>query len=143
LVPGRKALRLSSIGYPSVWPPKGRMQAECMRKRCSTAPGDGCNCGIHALAVVHDVLNAVPLALWPPLVVGRVALWGRVVPGTRGWRAQFAYPSSLMVVERWPWRCKRLPQLESAYGVSATAVRWRDVASVELETQADVGLPLV
>jgi hypothetical protein len=30
-------------------------------------------------------------------VIGTVALWGRVVEASHGWRAQFAYPASLLV----------------------------------------------
>jgi hypothetical protein len=33
------------------------------------------------------------------VVIGRVKLWGKVIPGEWGWRAQYAYPSSLLIVD--------------------------------------------
>jgi hypothetical protein len=31
------------------------------------------------------------------VVIGSVALWGGVIPGEQGWRAQYAYPRKLLV----------------------------------------------
>jgi hypothetical protein len=125
---GESGPRLSSIAYPCMWLPREALEAECLRvSRCIPMPGGECDCGIHALTTLDGVLDAVPRPWWPPVVLGRVALWGRVVPGTKGWRAQFAYPTSLMVMERWPWQCKSLRELESAYGVSVMPLRWRDL----------------
>jgi hypothetical protein len=129
LVPGTgKRPRLSSVGYPYVWPPGKVMLAECARRRaCMPAPGEDCNCGLHALNSLEAVLEDVPRPLWPPLVLGRASLWGRVVVGTRGWRAQFAYPKSLIVMERRPWRFRRRVELESAYKVPVSTLRWSDL----------------
>lgn len=52
-----------------------------------TPPGEDCTCGIYA---------AADLALCPPAeIYGKVKLWGKVIPGEHGWRAQYAYPSVL------------------------------------------------
>lgn len=129
LVPGGGSRpKISSIGYPCVWPPGEAMRAECgKRSACSPAPGDSCGCGIHALKSVGGVLNDVPKPLFPPLVLGRVALWGRVVVGARGWRGQLAYPVDLIVTERWPWRFRKPDALELTYGVPVTTMRWSDL----------------
>ena len=34
-----------------------------------------------------------------PAVVGRVKMWGKVIPGEHGWRAQYAYPAELFIVK--------------------------------------------
>lgn len=53
------------------------------------APGEGCTCGIYAASD----LNQCPQAdVW-----GKVKLWGKVIPGERGYRAEYAYPSELHV----------------------------------------------
>jgi hypothetical protein len=31
--------------------------------------------------------------------LGTVKMWGKVIPGERGWRAQYAYPSELFIVK--------------------------------------------
>jgi hypothetical protein len=126
LIPGsRTRPRISSIGYPCVWEPGEPIQAGCTT--CSLAPGDGCECGIHALKSLEAVLNDIPKPLFPPLVLGRVAIWGRVVVGTRGWRGQFAYPVNLTVMERWPWRFRHCNGLGKTYGVPVTTMRWSDL----------------
>ena len=38
------------------------------------------------------------------VVVGEVSLWGGVIPGSQGWRAQYAYPRKLLV----PYECWQL-----------------------------------
>lgn len=129
LVPrGGRRPKISSIGYPCAWPQGEAMRAECgKRDGCSPAPGEGCDCGIHALKNLEAVLEDVPKPLFPPLVLGRVALWGRVIVGSRGWRAEFAYPVNLIVTERWPWRFRKREELEKSYGVPVAKLRWSDL----------------
>lgn len=57
-------------------------------------PDAACRCGLYATADVRDCADQL---VYGP-VVGTVALWGKVVPGDKGWRAQFAYPTELFVV---------------------------------------------
>jgi len=48
------------------------------------------------------------------VIAGQVALWGGIVPGQHGWRAQFAYPHKLLVpYSRW----KIAKAVAAAYGV--------------------------
>lgn len=67
-------------------------------------PDPSCSCGIYAASTL--------LPVWPyvddAVVVGRVALWGRVVEHAQGWRAQFAYPQALFVPKPWVTKAARL-----------------------------------
>jgi hypothetical protein len=55
---------------------------------------------VHAVAAPGDLAAYVPSVAARRIVhrvVGRVALWGEVCEGTRGWRAAHAYPADLWV----------------------------------------------
>jgi hypothetical protein len=60
------------------------------------APHESCSCGIYA-AKDLDTLRTVS---GPGLIVGEVYLWGKVIPGELGYRAQYAYPKSLRLVSK-------------------------------------------
>jgi hypothetical protein len=87
---GRRAQRRAELIAPlaaSPWPARRPFVASC-GSRDHTPPGEGCGCGLYAVADPR-VLE------WGPSeheVLGAVALWGQVVEGTRGWRASHAYP---------------------------------------------------
>jgi hypothetical protein len=121
---GDGALVLASIAKPTHWPRRLRLEASCIGA-LGAAPqhrapwGDGgCLCGIWALRErrdaehaawvygLHDLAHAVTrgialranaLATIPYVAIGRVALWGRVVEHTRGYRGEYAYPLDLRV----------------------------------------------
>lgn len=81
------------------------MEATCWKH--DAAPDFDHTCGIYAHregdAIVDEVLKRGPLL--GEVVFGEVALWGRVIAGTLGWRAQFAYPSEgvYLVTFGWDW----------------------------------------
>lgn len=75
-------------------------------------PGEGCSCGIYAASE----LGGCPAA-GRDEIMGKVKMWGKVVPGDKGWRAQYAFPSELYV----PERLSSHPAL-LAYGVPITAL---------------------
>lgn len=58
------------------------------------APHASCTCGIYA---AH---RPDQCAGYGKYVVGRVSLWGSVVPGDKGWRAELAYPAELFVLKQ-------------------------------------------
>jgi len=95
-------VRLHSANADSWWEPHRRKEATCWSNFASNfaAPHDEptphhtCTCGIYALADGVDV----PPSDGPPLVVGEVSLWGRVIEHSKGWRGQYAYPRRLAVV---------------------------------------------
>jgi len=107
-------LRLRSVTFKSRWPPREHLDAVCRQLPRSRllarvfgvqpheAPEAGCECGIYAarapdLALPYlgrlELMRGVKAAL-----IGRVALWGRVIECERGWRGAFAYPSHLYLL---------------------------------------------
>jgi hypothetical protein len=80
------------------WPPGHVLVARCLGAG-HRAPEPSCECGIYGARDL-DTLREHGLCLAPEiLVVGRVALWGTVVDDVSGWRAEFAAPSELQVVD--------------------------------------------
>jgi hypothetical protein len=57
-------------------------------------------------------------------IVGRLAMWGKVVEGSQGWRAEYAYPEMLYV----PFEVARLIAMPAAdtYGVPVTLLNVLD-----------------
>ncbi|GBC86801.1 hypothetical protein HRbin12_00800 [bacterium HR12] len=67
------------------------------------SPEIGCTCGIHAMKDPRRLRRSRPGRRAG--VVGTIAMWGRVVEHTRGWRAEFAYPARLRLICVWClWR---------------------------------------
>jgi hypothetical protein len=113
VVDGGKA-RLMSPVYPTVWRPGRELEAACDARRRElmrpwrllppehAAPAVRCCCGVHAVSRPGDLAAYVPSVAGRRIVhrvVGRVSLWGEVVAGSRGWRAERAYPADLWVPE--------------------------------------------
>lgn len=104
--------RLQSLVCPSIWWPGRALVATCeasprdslrpWRRRMPghTAPETRCTCGVHAMERVRHLGTYVPPAASRLVVqraVGRVALWGEVIEGSRGWRAARAYPAEIWI----------------------------------------------
>jgi hypothetical protein len=88
------------------WPARRPLVAECPASRLPgprdrhPAPGEGCWCGVHAFKDQAEALRTmcdIGPELDGPLVVGTVAMWGRVVDCEHGYRAERAYPAQLWV----------------------------------------------
>jgi hypothetical protein len=71
-------------------------------ERWHDAPDEACRCGIYGLNEPPPGLEPGywPRAVRADSVLGRVKLWGRIVQGTEGARAQYAYPSALYVTDK-------------------------------------------
>jgi hypothetical protein len=84
------------------WHPNQKLQAACRRFvnrfffNRHRPPHGTCSCGIYA-AKSFDHLRGIGYA--DRGVRGEVFLWGTVVEHKLGWRAQFAYPKTLVVPE--------------------------------------------
>ena len=90
---GRR-LRLAPVGdHRMAWPPRERVRAVCARRRSHVAPDPTCTCGVHASKSVAALQRARG-----PVVLGTVALWGRVIEHELGYRASFGYPQRLRLV---------------------------------------------
>lgn len=75
------------------WQPLEAAEAACRTSRRHAAPDLACTCGLHgthSFEILRRTKN--------PAVLGRVALWGRVVEHEYGFRAQFAYPQRLRLI---------------------------------------------
>jgi hypothetical protein len=69
------------------------------------SPEPGCTCGLHAMKDPTRLARGARFAG----VIGRVAMWGRVIEHTKGWRAEFAYPSRLRLICAWCLPRRRFP----------------------------------
>lgn len=85
---------LTAQGYNSMkWFVRKPMVATCYddEEHETNAPDGNCSCGLHAfkdLATLHQVVGSSE-------VLGRVALWGRIIEHEHGYRAEYAYPQVL------------------------------------------------
>jgi len=75
------------------WRPREIVEASCRTSRWHEAPDPACTCGLHGTHGL-EVLRKTKC----PAVLGRVALWGRVIEHEHGYRAQFAYPQRLRLI---------------------------------------------
>ena len=98
-------LTLRSLVKPVVWPTDGPLHATCtapleLRADDHEAPSESCYCGFWGLPLPGR-LDEVELPQPEGWKVGGVAkLWGRILVGTRGWRAEWARPTALIVPNR-------------------------------------------
>jgi hypothetical protein len=110
--------RLQSAVQTMLWPPNERLEAECLRMvmghpmapmpirvppHQDATPAAGCKCGYWGLADYTEVYAQFGTRIMKRVrpnpeqfVYGTIALWGRVLTGTKGWRAQYAYPLALV-----------------------------------------------
>jgi len=83
------------------WKPREVAEARCRTSPFHDAPAPDCRCGLHASPSL-DILRRTKC----PAVLGRVALWGRVIEHERGYRARFAYPQRVRLICQfcfWQW----------------------------------------
>lgn len=115
--------RWGSAGLKSVngepWHPGQALTAICFTPS-HEAPARGCSCGVYAAKNHQHLLKVLNVEYE---VHGEVYLWGRVAEHKLGYRAQFAYPRSLVLPSIIDPRSKPLG-LESliAYGVDISVV---------------------
>ncbi|HWO69402.1 MAG TPA: hypothetical protein VNP94_01400 [Actinomycetota bacterium] len=104
LVRARGGLRIAPATPREPWEPGVAQRATCTGAHTRLylvfnpelapthrSPEPGCTCGFHAFkepARLGRTGRGVG-------VVGQVAMWGRVIEHTRGWRAEFVYPARL------------------------------------------------
>jgi hypothetical protein len=75
------------------WRPREVVAASCRALFPHEAPDPACTCGLHGTHTL-DILRRTRC----PAVLGRVALWGRVIEHDHGFRAQYAYPQRLRLI---------------------------------------------
>lgn len=102
-------------GRSRPWLPMRAAEAACKMGRMHAAPNVDCTCGLHGSHDV-DILRRTK----SPAVLGRIAMWGRVIEHELGYRAEFAYPQRLTMVCYlcfWQWGPSRArPDVVGWYG---------------------------
>lgn len=94
-------LLLRPVARRGGWKPLEPAVASCRTSPFHDPPEPDCRCGLHASPTL-DVLRRTKC----PAVLGRVAMWGRIVEHERGYRARFAYPQRLGLICQycfWQW----------------------------------------
>lgn len=117
---------LQSITHrEAFWQPRATMEAVCPRstgrangvaRKGHEVPDSHCSCGLYSAKNRKHLMTMGYHRYGGDLfhVIGRVALWGKVIEGSQGWRSQFGYPAELYL----PFEAWHLAeQLEDAYGV--------------------------
>lgn len=120
-------LRLRSFVYARLWEIGQPLEATCSAERHidSETPSANCTCGLHAVTD-KEALNRYyrdrysTSGSWTEIsrVCGEVALWGRLIPAEKGYRAQFAYPISIEIPRRIRGREQFLTPNEIALSLS-------------------------
>lgn len=114
-------IRLQSLGsggkhHAAVWTPGKMMEAFCGQSH--TPPAEKCSCGFYSARTVEHLLSMHYHSGFKyddpndALVIGTVAMQGKIIPGTQGWRAQRVRPLKVLVL---PSRWRVLPLLKAAY----------------------------
>jgi hypothetical protein len=89
---------LESCVYGDAWAPREAFTAACTGHQ---GPALACGCGIYAVTTretAFEWARWAQSALPHPIVIGRVQLWGRILPHSTGYRAELAYPYELEVL---------------------------------------------
>lgn len=97
--------RLYSVVHHQEWVPGKVLEGLCNAGKTHDVPDPGCTCGVYAAATFNRLfemgytretgLFSVPNH--EITIAGQIKLWGRVIPASRGWRAQYATPHKLLV----------------------------------------------
>lgn len=133
------------------WPIKRPFQATCDHTSSSCVPNKHCRCGIYAMRTPTTELVAAGKSGWydsnghrPRHVIGQVALWGRVIKHTNGYRGQYAYPIRFYLQDKRSWLAKlqRKPihglKMLQHYGVPIVIVKKLSLQMLaEEENRAD------
>ena len=143
----RDRTRLASLtGRAEEWPAGQAFKAGCRHARRDSAdiryqfvggykrsrhgaPEEGCTCGVYAARDLNTLRSKMLFGLGL-MVVGEVSLWGKIIAGTRGYRAQFAYPRRLYVVQRTvDWDQSGTVSALGVYGVPVDPIVYRTVTT--------------
>lgn len=91
---------LGALGVDVSWSPKEAIRAECKGgSQFHVAPHWGCQCGIWAFKDIDRLLAVMGQKYAGVCVVGSVDLWGKVIETENGYRAQYAYPKELWLLD--------------------------------------------
>lgn len=95
---------LLSTAQKQRWTPGVEKSAICLAGATHHAPHPDCACGIYAVRPSVGITNV--LRIDRSYVLGEIYLWGRVLHGEIGFRAEKAYPKAFYVIsgdDQAPW----------------------------------------
>lgn len=115
------SIKLQSLGsggahHASVWTPGKIMQAFCTQPH--VPPAAKCSCGFYAARTREHLMSMHYHSGFDyddpadAIVIGTVAMQGKIIPGSHGWRAQRVRPLEVLVL---PSRWKLVKPLRAAY----------------------------
>lgn len=92
---------LGALGTDAIWPAKQLLRAACKNgsNESHLAPEWNCACGIWAFKDLDRLAAAIGTSYSAVKVIGSVSLWGKVIETENGYRAQYAYPSELWLLD--------------------------------------------
>ena len=124
---GQPELALVSLGHAYIWPPGEAAEATCgycpaFQQDCAGAAGEkgmptyNCPGGLYGYKSKAFALKD-PAVSDGNVILGKVALWGRITEHEKGYRAQYGYPLSLE--GGLCWHCGKLIPLDQAWLIVA------------------------
>jgi hypothetical protein len=145
--------RLRSVTQRRIeWPHGLVMRATCVVAG-HRAPDERCDCGVHGSPDLETLRQHGLCVAQEPLVVGRVALWGKVVRDHEGWRGEYAAPVHLSVVRElvldeelegvvaglagYGVPVDTMPLADAVAGVTAAALAYQAMAERASRTRAE------
>lgn len=98
---GTKYFLSSCFQYNIIWPKQTKLSALCLADDPwmisgikHIAPIQDCDCGIYALKKAPEDQDLIP---WEEnSIIGLAFMWGKVLEGTKGYRAQYSKPAALL-----------------------------------------------
>jgi hypothetical protein len=103
------APKLGSVSHTYWWTPKRKAEADCDlcgdpdNPNAEGVPGVDCGCGFYSAKSLKHLMQ-LGYHTYGDIdeikqfkIIGQVAVWGKVIEGTQGWRSQYAYPRFLML----------------------------------------------
>ncbi len=124
---------LYGVGHRKAWPMGEPMRAACVSEGWvrHPAPVAGCQCG------VYGVKQREMVPVWTyhanegeQIVLGQVALWGRVIEHRDGYRAEWGYPARIVVT-----RARPMPGFPSSRRMAAWWEKIGENYGIAVETE--------
>lgn len=112
-----RSRRLDSLGVDNLWQPRVALPANCVKMDDVNhhSPSMDCTCGYWSFKTL-DVLGEAIRHDENMAVIGKVAIWGRVIECEQGYRSEYAYPQELWLLK------PGLEYLSWTYGVPVRKV---------------------
>jgi hypothetical protein len=144
---GKPEIVLASINQktrdnkPFAWHPRQIMTGICNGSRKddhpdSETPYEGCGCGIHALDTPLFLAKAGYVSFIGPnrdkFIWGELQMWGKVINGSTGIKAQYAYPEKFYI----------RPDLRLSYTLPSNGIVTLDVWTIRDILMQQWGVPV-